>query len=137
MINILELFLREDEIHTIRILLSNTILDIKSSSNISNPVDINIGSPLGDGLSGCFFFIYLKKTLRTLHYRVDKKHVTGEHSYAVSFKSTLPGECIYANDTDLVSSAEKKKRQLQLVIPTFAEFNLQINDTKTELMLLK
>ena len=31
----------------------------------------------------------------------------------------------------------KKKRQLQLVTPTFAEFNLQINDTKTEHTVLK
>ena len=44
---------------------------------------------------------------------------------------TLPDECIYADDTDLIKNcAKKKKRQFQLVTPTFAEFNLQINDTK-------
>ena len=45
LIEILESFLREDEIRIIRILLSNTTLDIKSSSNISNPFDENVGSP--------------------------------------------------------------------------------------------
>ena len=50
----------------IRILLSNITLDIKSSSNISNPFEANVGSPLGDGVSGCIFVIYLEKALRTL-----------------------------------------------------------------------
>ena len=33
--------------------------------------------------------------------------------------------------------AEKEKRRLQLVTPTFAELNLQINDTKTKRTVLK
>ena len=53
LIEILESFLREDEIPIIRILLSNTTLDIKSSSSISNPFDANLSSPQGDGISGC------------------------------------------------------------------------------------
>ena len=57
----LESFLREDEIRIIKILLSNITLDIKSSSNISNPFNTNIGSPQGDGLSGCLLIIYLEK----------------------------------------------------------------------------
>ena len=116
---ILEPFLREGEISIIRILLSNKVLDIKSSSNISNPFDTNIGSPERDSLSGCLFIIYLEKALRTLLERVDNNHVTGEHSNPVSSKSTLPDEHIYADDTDLINDcAEKKKRQLQLVSPT-------------------
>ena len=40
--------------------------------------------------------------------------------------------------TDLINDcAEKNKRQLQLVTPTSAEFNLQINDTKAEHTVLK
>ena len=89
-IEILEPFLREDEIHIIRILLNNTTLDINSSSNISNPFDTNVISPQSDPLSGGLFIIYLEKALRTLHDFVDNNQVTGEHSYLVSFKSTLP-----------------------------------------------
>ena len=138
LIEILESFLREDEIRIIRILLSNTTLDIKSSSNISKPFDTNVGSPQGDGLSGCLFTIYLEKALCTLHDRVDNNHVIGEHSYAVGSKSTLQDEYIYAEDTDLINDcAEKTKRQLELVNPTFLEFNLQINDTKTQHTVLK
>ena len=66
LIEILESFLREDEISIIRIHLSNTTLDIKSSSNISNLFDTNVGSTQGDGLSGCLFIIYLEKAVRTL-----------------------------------------------------------------------
>ena len=112
---------------------------LESSSNISNPFDTNIGSPKGDGLSGCLFIIYLEKALRTLRYRVDNNHVTGQHSYAVSSKSsTLPDESVYADDTYLINDrTEKKKRQLQLVTPTFGEFNLQINNTKTDPTVLK
>ena len=89
-IEILEPFLREDEIRIIRILLNNTTLDIKSSSNIINPFDTNVSSPQSDPLSGGLFIIYLEKALRTLHDLVDNNQVTGGHSYLVSSKSTLP-----------------------------------------------
>ena len=45
---ILELLLREHEIRIIRILLSNTRLDIRSTSKISSPFDTTIGSPQVD-----------------------------------------------------------------------------------------
>ena len=135
LIEILQSFLREDEIRIIRIILSNTTLDIKLSSNISNPLDTNVGSPQRDGLTGCLFIIYLEKALRTLRDRVDNNHVTGKHSCAVSSKSTLPDECIYADDTDLINDcADKKKGQLQLVTPTYS---LQVSGTKTEHTVLK
>ena len=42
------------------------------------------------------------------------------------------------DDTDLINDcAEKTQRQLQLVNRTFPEFNLQINDAKTEHTVLK
>ena len=77
------IILRENEIRIIRVLFSNTTLDIKSSSNISNSFDTNVGSPQGDDLSGCLFIIYLEKAPRTLRDQVDNNHVTGEHSYSV------------------------------------------------------
>ena len=77
--------------------------------------------------------MYLAKALCTLRHRVDN-HVTMQSRS----KSTLPDECIYADDTDLINNcAGKKKRQLQFVTPTFGELNLQINDTKTEHTVLK
>ena len=110
---ILESFLREDEIHLIRIFLSNTTLDIKSSSIVSNPFETNIGSPQSDGLRGCLFLIYLKRAQGSIHNRIDNNHVTDEHHYAVSFKGTQPGECICVDNTDLINgTSEKNKRQL-------------------------
>ena len=57
LIEIVESFQQKDEI---KILLINTSLDIKTSSNISNPFNTNIGSPEGDDLSGCSYIIYLE-----------------------------------------------------------------------------
>ena len=87
---------------------------IKSSSNINNPFNTNIGSPQCGCLSRCLFIIYLENALSSLLDRVDNNRVTGELSYAVSFKSTLPNDRIFADDTNLIiEPAEKKKRQLQ------------------------
>ena len=135
LIEIVESFLREDEMRIIRILFSNTTLDIKSSSNISNSFDANAGSPQGDDLSGRFSIIYLEKALCD---QVDNDHVTGEQYYAINSKGSPADKCIYADNTNLISNCtEKKKLQLMLVTPTSAEFNLQINDTKTEHTVLK
>ena len=138
LMEILESFLGQDEVHFIRILFSNTILDIKSSSNCNNIFHTNIDCWQGDSLRVSLFIIYLEKDLRTFCDGVDNNHVTSEHFYAAISKSILPDEYKYADDTDLIKNcAEKKKRQLQLVVPTFADFNLHINDTKAEHTVLK
>ena len=123
LMEILESFLGQDEVHFIRILFSNTILNIKSSSNCNNIFHTNIDCWQGDSLRVCLFIIYLEKDLRTFCDGVDNNHVTSEHFYAAISKSILPDEYKYADDTDLIKNcAEKKKRQLQLVVPTFAGF---------------
>lgn len=133
LMKILELFLQENEIVIIKILLSNTAIDIKAFRNISNHFDTNMGFLQSYDLSGCLFIIHLEKALCTLRDRVDNWHVTSEHYCAFGFKSTPLDKCAYTDDTDLINnSAEEKKRQLQLVTPTFSEFNPQFNDTKTE-----
>ena len=71
LIEIQESFLLEYEIYIIRILLSNTTLDVMSSSKISNPFYTNVGFPQGEGLRGCLFTMYLEKAQRTLHDQVD------------------------------------------------------------------
>ena len=88
---------------------SLTTLDIKSSSIISTPFNTNVASPQGDGLSRCLFIIYLEKALLTLRDWVDNNHVTDEHSYTVRSKSTIPDECIYANDADLINDCAENK----------------------------
>lgn len=57
LIEILESFLKEDEIRIIKKVLSNTTLNMRWSSNISKPFDINTCSPQGDGGSKCLFII--------------------------------------------------------------------------------
>ena len=94
LIGILELFLQEDE-PLITILLYNTTLVIKSSSNISNLFHASISSPLGDDVNGSLIIIYLEKALRTLYVAHRQPPCTGEHSYVVSPKSTQSDECIH------------------------------------------
>ena len=71
LIEILELFLQENEILIIKILLSNTAIDIKAFSNISNHFDTNMGSLKGYDLSRCLFITHFEKALCTLRDRVD------------------------------------------------------------------
>ena len=124
--------------NVIKMLFSNTTSNIKWSSNLNHSFSTNIGFPQGDYLSRYLLIIYPEKALPTLCNRVDNRHVISEHSYAVSFKNTLPEEYICADDTDLINnSGERINKQLQIVTPTFAEFSLQINDTKTEHTILK
>ena len=71
LMKILELFLQENEIVIIKILLSNTAIDIKAFRNISNHFDTNMGFLQSYDLSGCLFIIHLEKALCTLRDRVD------------------------------------------------------------------
>ena len=100
MIEILESFLDEDEVRIIRVLLSNTVLEIKTHDVPSDPFTTNIGSPQGDGLSGCLFTIYLEKALRTLRSKLDNRQIIQEHCYATNVEKIIPDELIYADDAD-------------------------------------
>ena len=45
-------------------LLANTTLEVRIKGVDSEPFGSNIGSPQGDGISGCFFNIYFEHSLR-------------------------------------------------------------------------
>ena len=89
-------------------LFSNTTSNIKWSSNLNHSFSTNIGFPQGDYLSRYLLIIYPEKALPTLCNRVDNRHVISEHSYAVSFKNTLPEEYICADDTDLINNSGER-----------------------------
>ena len=78
LIAILETIVDEDELR-IRVLLSNTTLEIKVNSDeiISVPFNTNVGSPQGDGLSGKLFTIYFEASLRKLREEMEKKDTNG------------------------------------------------------------
>ena len=139
MLTILESFLERDEVRMIRVLLSNTVLQIKTSGVTSVPFETNIGSPQGDGLSGCLFNIYLEKALQSLRERIiNNNYFLNDHTYSLTLRNTLPSELIYADDTDFIHQNSFEKDKLAAVVSsTFNKFNLKINETKTENTILK
>ena len=64
LMEILESFLRQDKVRFIRMLFSNTILDIKSSSNCNNIFHTNIDCWQGDSLFG---YVSLLHTLKKIY----------------------------------------------------------------------
>ena len=133
LIEILTTFLEEDDIRMIRILLSNTTLELKMKNTITKSFRSNIGSPQGDGLSGLLFNVYFEYSLRKIRYELITNVALFDHSYFKNKREPLPEECIYADDADFVTTEENTKVKLNnMVKDILSEDNLLLNETKTE-----
>jgi hypothetical protein len=133
LIDILTTFLEEEEIRMIRILLSNTTLEMKMKNTMTKSFKSNIGSPQGDGLSGLLFNVYFEYSLRKIRYELITNVALFDHSYFKNTQEPLPEECIYADDADFVTTEERTKIKLNnMVKDILSEDNLQVNETKTE-----
>ena len=64
LIEITEEFMKEDEMRSIRVLLSDTNLEIQIQGADTKPFKSNIESPQGDVVSGPFFAIYFEHYLK-------------------------------------------------------------------------
>ena len=107
----------EVELRMVRVLLSNTTLEIKANSDevISVPFHTNRGSPQGDGLSGKLFTIYFEASLRKLREEMEKKdNIQTEHRYSAKTTPMYPEEAIHEDDADFINiymNCEIKKLQ--------------------------
>ena len=72
LISILEAFIIDDELRMIRVLLSDTSLEIKTNGAIPEPFESNVGSPQGDAISGPLFNVYFKSALIELRVAIDQ-----------------------------------------------------------------
>ena len=126
LIEILKIFLDEDEVRIIRLLFkSNTTLDIRMNNVETEPFTSNIGSPQGDGISGVLFDIYFEASLRKIREKLNLSNITS--------KTNLPEEDIYADDADFITIDEQRRKRLQNIVgSTLLEDNLKVNETKTE-----
>ena len=134
LLDILKMFLDDDEVQMIRYLLSDTTIEVKSNSGIkTEPFNTNIGSPQGDGLSGCLFTIYFENSLRKFRDIINVNPILTEHSYAKPYLQQIPEECIYADDADFISNSEDRRSRITLKAKeSLATDNLLVNDAKTE-----
>ncbi|XP_057292662.1 uncharacterized protein LOC130621394 [Hydractinia symbiolongicarpus] len=139
LLNILGNVINEDELRLIRFLLANTNLEIRMKDVDTTPFPSNIGSPQGDGISGCLFNIYFESSLRKVRKILEKDHILDEHSYSKRNESLLPvTEVIYADDYDhITDDINKKKKFNNIIKETLAKDNLLVNETKTEHTLLE
>jgi hypothetical protein len=98
---ILEMIVGQDEVRMIRLLLSNTSLEIKMNSVMPERFESNVGSPQGNVISGVLFNIYLEDALRREQTTQNQMDTNIEHGYAKKQESSsLPTELCYADDAD-------------------------------------
>ncbi|KAL5260883.1 hypothetical protein ACHWQZ_G006801 [Mnemiopsis leidyi] len=116
----------EDEIRLVRFLLSNIKIKVMVNSEISIEFESSIGGPQGDSLSGKFFTLYLAAALYHL------RAVTHRPTPPIG-ETGMPLESEYSDDVDfMATSKEELENLLPVVKQVFNEWNLQINESKTE-----
>jgi hypothetical protein len=88
-----------DELRMIRMLLSNTTLEVRMKDATTQPFASNVGSPQGDAISGVLFNIFLEDALRRVRAKLNADMPSTEHSYARP-RLSLPQELCCADDSD-------------------------------------
>ena len=138
LLNILETIIDDDEMRLVRFLLTNTSLEIKMNNTKTEPFQTNIGSPQGDGISGCLFNVYFENALRKVRKIIQEDKIYKEHSYSKKIEITIPEELIYADDYDNITDNITKRNKFKENIKEILEKdNLFVNETKTEYTTLK
>ena len=116
----------EDEVRLVRYLLANTKLRVRINSDMSVEFESSIGAFQGDSLSGKLFTLVLAGAL----YEVRSKL---QRSEPPVLPDRLPEEEEYADDDDYMGEdMDELKDMMPQIKETLAEWNLFVNDTKTE-----
>ena len=91
----------EDEVRILRVLLSDTTLEIKIKGAQTTLFKSNIGSPQGDGISGSIFTMYFEHNLQELRKEIRQQLIYApdrNKKWIEQRNSCLPTEMIYADD---------------------------------------
>ena len=116
----------EDDIRLVRFLLSNIKIRVKVESEVSIEFESSVGGPQGDSLSGKFFTLYLAAALYHL------RAITNRPTPPIA-DTGMPMESEYSDDVDFMDTSEENLVNLLPVAKSvFSEWNLQINESKTE-----
>ena len=99
LLEIVERFMSENNKRILRILLSNTTVEIKIKGVETTSFKSNIGAPQGDSYSGPQFTTYFESSLKTVRQEIN-----------TTMTEDYPEEMIYANDYDHLTEELEKKR---------------------------
>ena len=116
----------EDDIRLVQYLLSNTCLRVRVNTSLSEEFESLLGAFQGDSLSGKLFTLVLAGALHHL------RAVSGRPNPPMSALGFLT-EWEYSDDCDFADEdIEKLRSFLPQVREVLAEWNLQVNESKTE-----
>ena len=122
-----ESFLDEDNQRILRVLLSDTSVEIQVKGAKTEPFKSNIGGPQGDSYSGPQFTTYFERSLKNL------RTETG-----ITMTEQFPEEIIYADDYDnITDNINKKKVFKEKAKGILGRDSLGVNEDKTEDTILK
>ena len=140
-LEIAEEVMEEDEVRILRILLSETTLEVKVNGAESKPFKSNIGSPQGDSASGPLFNMYFEKQLKEIRKEINNIPIKIDQineKWIERRNSSLPTEMIYADDCDLLTEEEDIRAVVnEKVTEILGKGNLLVNEEKTEHTTLK
>ena len=120
-------FMCEDNQRIMRILLSDTSVEIQIKGAETSAFKSNIGGPQGDSYSGPQFTTYFENSLKAVREECD-----------IDLNEDYPVEIIYADDYDNITLDQQKKRVFkENVKEILGRDNLLVNEDKTEDTVLK
>ena len=152
LLQLLSTILENDELHILKVLLTNIQLTVKYKKSLGTMFTTNTGVPQGDCLSPILFTLYLAKALSY----EETQPTTQDHDYALKtrhiskpYENMLPealkdhtysnfsnGVCInqqYADDISWISTVEATISEVKNTVPEkLKTYNLHTNPTKDE-----
>ena len=135
LLNDLNDFIDNDELHLIYILLNDVSYSVKLEGNIGQPFTTNIGSPQGDSASALFFISYLATSLKSLAHDesfIQPQHLLN-HDYTCTTSNYFTINQQYADDIGWASTGPHLLCDIEAqATQNLAERNLKINNSKTE-----
>jgi hypothetical protein len=116
----------ESEYRIIQYLLSETVLRARIDGKFGDKFGTTIGTPQGDALSPVLFVVYLERALRDVRYLYNNDN------------GRFHMKTEYADDTDFICTETFNNNLANAMLPgIMANFNLQINQDKTEFIMMK
>ena len=85
----LKLILEEDELHIVKLLLTNVKLQVKNKDLIGEKFNTTRGIPQGDSLSPMLFTLYLAKSMEKHNKEKSDENITKEHNYSKEANTTI------------------------------------------------